>query len=67
MLESVTAWLNGLTGIAMSIHGWIAVVLTVVGVLALWWALFWLVQKSHSSGHDDAVRDYRDPRGGADR
>lgn len=61
-LDDIAAALNGLTGFQFSIHGWFAALLALIGVFALYIALLWLVRKSHSSGHDQAVGDYRDPR-----
>ena len=62
MLNAIADWLNGLTGVEMSIHGWISILLTLIGVFGIWLGLFWLLQKSHKSGHDDTVDEYRDPR-----
>lgn len=66
MVESLTAWLNGLTGLNFSIHGWVSVALALIGVFALYIGLLWLMRRSHESGHDQAVEDYRDPRRGED-
>jgi hypothetical protein len=60
----LTDWLNGITGLGVSIHGYIAILLTLVGVLGLYVGLLYLMRLSHRTGRDDAVRDYRDPRRG---
>ena len=62
----LTDWLNGMTGLGVSIHGYIAILLTLIGVFGLYGGLFYLIRLSHRSGHDDAVRDYRDPRADTD-
>ena len=59
---TVSGWLNDLFGYNLSIHGYIAIVLALVGVFGLYIGLMILIRKSHTSGHDDAVQDYRDPR-----
>ena len=61
-LDNFAAWLNGLSGFNFSIHGWASVLLILLGVLGLYLALMILVRRSHKSGHDKAVDDYRDPR-----
>ena len=58
----VSGWLNDLLGYNLSIHGYIAIVLALIGVFGLYIGLMILISKSHTSGHDDAVQDYRDPR-----
>lgn len=58
----VSDWLNGLTGLGMTIHGYIAIVLTLIGVFGLYIGLLYVMRLSHRSGHDAEVRDYRDPR-----
>jgi hypothetical protein len=63
----VSDWLNGLTGLGMTIHGYIAILLTLLGVFGLYVALLYVMRLSHRSGHDAAVRDYRDPRQDDDR
>ncbi|MEQ8602482.1 MAG: hypothetical protein RIB45_04120 [Marivibrio sp.] len=57
-------WLNALTGFNFSIHGWISVLLILLGVFGLYLGLLALIRRSHRSGHDQAVDDYRDPRRG---
>lgn len=61
-LDAFADWLNGLTGFSFSIHGWASVALALVGVFGLYIGLLALMRRSHRSGADDAVRDYRDPR-----
>ncbi|MBO6835345.1 MAG: hypothetical protein RLW87_15945 [Alphaproteobacteria bacterium] len=58
----LTSWLNGITGLDISIHGYIAILLTLIGVFALYLGLLYLLRLSHRSGHDEIVYDYRDPR-----
>ncbi|MEC9266859.1 MAG: hypothetical protein VX464_12435 [Pseudomonadota bacterium] len=58
----LTSWLNGFTGLDISIHGYIAILLTLIGVFALYLGLLYLLRLSHRSGHDEIVYDYRDPR-----
>lgn len=58
----LTDWLNGITGLDISIHGYIAIVLTLIGVLAMYVGLLYLLRLSHRNGHDDAAHDIRDPR-----
>lgn len=58
----LTDWLNGMTGIGISIHGYISILLILFGVFGLSIGLFYLLRLSHRSGHDDVVWDYRDPR-----
>ncbi|WP_421881991.1 hypothetical protein [Pacificispira sp.] len=58
----LTNWLNGITGLDISIHGYIAILLTLIGVFALYLGLLYLLRLSHRSGHDEIVYDYRDPR-----
>lgn len=62
LLNAFADWLNGLTGFNFSIHGWISVLLILLGVFGLYIGLLMLVRRSHRSGHDQAVDDYRDPR-----
>ena len=59
---SIAESLNGLTGLQMSIHGYVALLLTLIGVMGLCIGYIYLLRLSHSSGHDDAVHEYRDPR-----
>ena len=56
-----TAWLNDLTGLGISIHGYISIFLALIGVFGLYIGLLYLIRLSHSSGRDDAVYDYRHP------
>ncbi|MDW3204909.1 MAG: hypothetical protein R8L07_05145 [Alphaproteobacteria bacterium] len=58
----LTNWLNGLTGLEFSIHGYIAILLTLIGVFGLYAALMLLMHRSRASEHDQVVYDYRDPR-----
>lgn len=58
----LTEWLNGMTGFSFSIHGYIAMLLTLIGVTALYGVLLYLMRLSHTSGADDDVYEYRDPR-----
>lgn len=59
---SIAGHLNELTGLQFSIHGYISILLTLVGVVGLYIGLLYLLRLSHRTGHDDAVQDYRDPR-----
>lgn len=61
-VAAAEAWLNGITGYDMSIHGYLAILATLIGVFGLYIALLLLVRKSRQSGHDEAVYSYRDPR-----
>lgn len=45
----------------MSVHGWIAMGLGVLGTLGLAWLLMALAFKSDREGWDDRVEDGRDP------
>ena len=54
-LDQAVAWLNELTGVGFSLHGWIAFVLGVVGVVVLNVGLMRLVIRSNRSGHDLAT------------
>lgn len=58
----LTDWLNGLTGLEFSIHGYIAILLTLIGVFGLYAVLMLLMHRSRASEHDQVVYDYRDPR-----
>ncbi len=58
----VTDWLNALFGYQLSIHGYISILLAMIGVFGLYAGLLYLVRLSHRSGHDASVQDYRDPR-----
>ena len=58
----VSDWLNGITGLGFTMHGYIALVLGVIGVTALYAVLLYLMRLSHQSGVDDDAYEYRDPR-----
>lgn len=58
----LTNWLNELTGYDVSIHGYISILLTLIGVFGLYVGLLYLLRLSHRSGHDESVHEYRDPR-----
>jgi hypothetical protein len=60
--DPFVAWLNGLSGLNFSIHGWLSVLIALIGVFGLYIGLLWLMRRSHKSGHDQMVDDYRDPR-----
>lgn len=61
-LDSLAVWLNELSGLNFSIHGWIAVLLALIFSLGLYAALMVLMHRSHRSGHDQEVDDFQDPR-----
>jgi len=48
-------------GGAMSVHGWIAMGLGVLGTVGLTWLLMGLAFKSHREGWDDRVDNSLDP------
>ena len=48
-------------GGAMSIHGWIAMALGILGTVGLAWALMSLAFRSHREGWDDRVDSRLDP------
>lgn len=48
-------------GGAMSVHGWIAMGLGVLGTVGLAWALMSLAFRSHREGWDDQVDNRLDP------
>ncbi|PZO34718.1 MAG: hypothetical protein DCE92_11485 [Alphaproteobacteria bacterium] len=48
-------------GGAMSVHGWIAMGLGVLGTVGLAWALMSLAFRSHRDGWDDQVDNRLDP------
>lgn len=50
------AW-RGIGGGALTIHGWIALTLGVMGTIALAWGLMALAFKSSREGWDDRVGD----------
>lgn len=56
-LDNTVQWLNELTGVAFSIHGWLAFILGGIGVLVLNVGLMWLVVRSNRSGHDTTADD----------
>lgn len=48
-------------GGAMSVHGWIAMGLGILGTVGLAWALMSLAFRSHRDGWDDRVDNRLDP------
>lgn len=48
-------------GGAMSVHGWIAMALGVIGTVGLAWGLMGLAFRSHREGWDDRVDNSLDP------
>lgn len=63
------AW-AAIGGGAMSVHGWIALAVGVLGAVGLAWGLMALAFKSNREGWDDRVVDALDPgkdQGGDDK
>lgn len=54
-VEHAVAWLNGISGMAWSIHGWLAFALLIMGVAAMNIGLMRLSIHSNRSGHDRKV------------
>jgi len=54
------AWM-AIGGGAMSVHGWIAMGLGVLGTVGLTWVLMGLAFRSHRDGWDDRVDNTFDP------
>lgn len=59
------AW-NAMGGADLTIHGWIALVLCISGVIGLAWGLMALAFKSSREGWDDRVDNSLDPGGRPD-
>ena len=58
MFDPIVHWLNELAGMNFSIHGWVAILLTIIGVCAFSFGLMYLTHRSHTSGHDKQVDDF---------
>lgn len=52
---------TGIGGGEMSIHGWIAMTLGILGTVGLAWGLMSLAFRSHRDGWDDRVDNTLDP------
>lgn len=66
LIAAIITWLLGATWTAigggpMSIHGWIAMALGIIGTLGLGWGLMALAFRSHRDGWDDQVDNRWDP------
>jgi len=55
IIDDAVLWLNDLTGVDFSLHGWIAFILGTIGVVGLNVGLMLLVVRSNRRGHDLAV------------
>ena len=66
LIAGIGTWALGLFWIAigggtMSVHGWIALSLGILGTVALAWGLMYLAFKSNSEGWDVRVDNTLDP------
>ncbi len=65
-IAATATWALGLFwtaigGGAMSVHGWIAMALGIIGTVGLAWGLMSLAFRSHREGWDDRVDNTLDP------
>ncbi len=51
-MDAIPAFLNELTGMEFTIHGWLAILAGSLGTIALNGGLMWLVVFSNRRGHD---------------